>query len=131
MQQTKTYQLNLMEPGDVFSPDPLNQNMEKVEAALDAARAEAGAANSALNTRLAVLEARKVAVGRYIGTGSAVTIDLGFEPTALILQYGTATVLALGIGSSMTGVTLTSTGFRVTTSAWLTENSRYYYLAIL
>lgn len=36
MQETKTYRLNLIEGSDDFSPAPLNQNMERVEAALDA-----------------------------------------------------------------------------------------------
>lgn len=40
MQQTTTYKLNLIETDDVFSPEPLNQNTQKVEAVLaDAAQA--------------------------------------------------------------------------------------------
>ncbi len=31
MQHTTKYQLNLIEPSDEFSPDPLNDNMNKVE----------------------------------------------------------------------------------------------------
>lgn len=36
MQQTEKYQFNLIEGSDPFSPEPLNQNMEKVEGALTA-----------------------------------------------------------------------------------------------
>ena len=39
MQQTSKYQFNLVESGDAFSPAPLNDNMEKVEAALENAEA--------------------------------------------------------------------------------------------
>ena len=67
MKQTETYQLNLIEPSDVFSPDPLNQNMERAEAALEAARAEAKAADDALDARIAVLEAHKIIIGAYTG----------------------------------------------------------------
>jgi len=36
MQQTKTYKLNLIETSDTFSPDPLNENTEKLEAEVSA-----------------------------------------------------------------------------------------------
>ena len=35
MQQTKNYQLNIIESGDTFSPDPLNKNTEKLDAMLE------------------------------------------------------------------------------------------------
>ena len=43
MQQTETYQLNLIETSDTFSPAPLNENAQKLESALTAARTEAAA----------------------------------------------------------------------------------------
>ena len=47
MQQTNNYSLNLIEMSDTFSPEPLNDNARRLEAALDAARAEAAAGDAA------------------------------------------------------------------------------------
>ena len=54
MQQTEKYQFNLIETSDPFSPEPLNANMEKAEAAL--------AGLSASRPRLIC--------GSYTGTGT-------------------------------------------------------------
>ena len=35
MQHTDKYKLNLIENSDAFSPDALNENMQKLEAALE------------------------------------------------------------------------------------------------
>ena len=86
MQHTEKYRFDLIERDDVFSPDALNENMEKVEAALDTVRAEAKAGDGALDTRLAVLEARKIVVGTYTGTGGTQQIQLGFKPRLVILM---------------------------------------------
>ncbi len=40
MQQTKTYKLDLIEPSDTFSADPLNGNAQKLETALTGARSD-------------------------------------------------------------------------------------------
>ena len=109
MQQTSKYQFNLIETGDTFSPDPLNQNMEKVESALDAARAESAASvsgesasraagDAALNQRVQVLEARKIVAGYVEGAG---TVNLGFTPIA---------VMAQGSGGGGTGIGLSTVG---------------------
>ena len=99
MNQTPKYKLNLVEPSDAFSHIPLNENMEKVEDALEAARNEARAAVSsaqtdakaatdAVSSRVTALEARKIVWGTYTGNGSQSTrkISLGFTPSALILR---------------------------------------------
>ena len=52
MQQTEKYQFNLIERDDDFSPDPLNENMEKAEAAL-----------TDLSARV------RIVAGTYTGTG--------------------------------------------------------------
>ncbi|MBD5099069.1 MAG: hypothetical protein HDT35_05910 [Clostridiales bacterium] len=78
MQQTETYKLNLIESSDTFSPDPLNENMEKAEEALDG-----------LNQRVTVLETHKIVTGFHEGTGF---VDLGFTP-----------VVVFGIGSNSIG----------------------------
>ncbi len=92
MQQTNKYKLNLIEKDDTFSPDPLNDNMEKVEEALeretaarqaaDAAEAQARAgADSALDTRLQAIEAHKIVFGSANNTST--TANLGFTPLLL------------------------------------------------
>ncbi len=67
MQQTQTYKLNLVEGEDPFSPLPLNENAEKLEAAISAARADAAAGDAALDQRVTVLEAKLMVVGSYTG----------------------------------------------------------------
>ena len=74
MQQTNKYKLNLIEKDDTFSPDPLNDNMEKVERALEAEAA-------ALDQRLQAIEAHKIVFGSA-GNGST-TANLGFTPLLL------------------------------------------------
>ena len=90
MQQTKTYKFNLIEPSDTFSPDPLNENAQKLEAALGtkADTAQTAAAAAALEQRVQVLELHKMAAGYYIGDGGqsdkAQFIDLGFTPAIVV-----------------------------------------------
>ncbi len=92
MQQTNKYKLNLIEKDDTFSPDPLNDNMEKVERALereaaarqaaDAAEAQARAdADAALDRRIQTIEAHKIVFGSA-GNGSTMA-NLGFTPLLL------------------------------------------------
>ena len=57
MQQTETYKLNLIETSDTFSPAPLNENAQKLESALTAARAEEAAARAALTEGIAAANA--------------------------------------------------------------------------
>ena len=94
MIQTEKYKLNLIETTDTFSPNPLNENAQKLEAALGAAgaaQAAETAAREALDSRVTVLEADKVkmVVGSYTGTGGAYgntqTISLGFTPKAVFI----------------------------------------------
>jgi len=86
MQQTKTYKLNLIEKDDVFSPDALNGNAEKTEAALIAEAQSRAAGHAALAGRVTALEARRIMVGSYAGDGAAQqTIKLGFTPEAVLV----------------------------------------------
>ena len=93
MQQTENLKLNLIETGDPISPAPLNENAQKLEAALaaeTAARADADAAlaqaDAALSGRVTALEAHKVVFGTYNGNGSkSQTISLGFTPKAVLV----------------------------------------------
>lgn len=89
MQQTDKYQLNLIETSDTFSPAPLNENAQKLEAALDAARAEAAAADAALDQRVQAFEAKHFAYGSYTPQSKRLDIDLGFQPAiVLVMAYG-------------------------------------------
>ncbi len=92
MQQTNKYKLNLIEKDDTFSPDPLNDNMEKVEEALereaaarqaaDATEAQARAdADAALDRRIQTIEAHKIVFGSANNTST--TANLGFTPLLL------------------------------------------------
>ena len=81
MQQTSKYQFNLVEGSDDFSPTPLNQNMEKVEEALgDMEDAIDGVMEVAYNPNN-----MPFVTGNYTGTGSIVTITLGFKPSLVIV----------------------------------------------
>ena len=97
MQQTNKYKLNLIEKDDTFSPDPLNDNMEKVEGALkaetgarqaaDAAEAQARAdADAALDRRIQTIEAHKIVFGSANNTST--TANLGFTPLLLYVTNG-------------------------------------------
>ncbi len=97
MQQTNKYKLNLIEKDDTFSPDPLNDNMEKVERALereaaarqaaDATEAQARAdADAALDRRIQTIEAHKIVFGSANNTST--TANLGFTPLLLYVTNG-------------------------------------------
>ena len=118
MQHTKKYRFDLIEKEDVFSPDALNENMEKVEGALkaetaarsaaDAAEARARAdADAALAQRVSVLELHKCVVGYHAGTGF---VDLGFTPIAVfaIGSNGNGFVIA---GHGLNGLNIKEGGF--------------------
>lgn len=91
MQHTETYNLNLIETSDTFSPDPLNQNAQALEDAVEAARAEAQAADSALDARLKAFEAKHIKCGIYTAPqtdNTPMTISLGFTPKAVLVLNG-------------------------------------------
>ena len=122
MQQTNTYKLNLIEKNDPFSPDPLNENAQKVEAALDTkadstetgqyfaslagqiSALESGKANAAetsqylssLAVRISTLETHRIAVGTYIGDGAERIIDVGFTPPIVFLHRNATNSLDTG-----------------------------------
>ena len=87
MQQTEKYKLNLIEKGDVFSPDALNENARKVEEAIAAEAAAQGQARAAdiaaLDQRLQVFEAHKLVIG---SAGEDEKIYLGFTPKVLFVK---------------------------------------------
>ena len=119
MQQTKKYQFNLIESSDPFSAQPLNDNMEKVEAALDAADAAVKAAvkaadtavaahrtevNAALSAQAAQVDGRaQFAVVRRTGDGGpSYTVTFPFQPKVVMLAvlnvilYSAPSIVAYG-----------------------------------
>ena len=137
MQHTETYNLNLIETSDTFSPDPLNQNAQALEDAVEAARAEAQAADSALDARLKVFEAKHVKVGMYrvLNTLVPLTINVGFTPKVVLAFDPTGQ----RFGSLYQGYSISSTppseivpgGFRINTvtSNGLSAGGYFVYIA--
>ena len=106
MQQTKTYKLNLIETSDTFSPDPLNENTEKLEAEVSAEAAARAAGDAALDQRVTVLEGHKIVSGIYIGDDANQRVfPLGFTPKIVLVQYG-GNVPVMGVPERPTMVTL-------------------------
>ena len=89
MQHTTQYQFNLMEGTDKFLPGPLNENMEKVEAAL--------------SKQLQLVLGTYSGTGRYVSTNpNSLTFD--FTPYLLIISAdgGYHAVWFRGMTSGMT-----------------------------
>ena len=116
MQQTSKYQFNLVEGSDDFSPTPLNQNMEKVEEALETIKETA--------------EEKPYSCGVYIGNGGTQTVTLGFRPSFVVvngaagynetMEYSIRHVGIFADGYTYDSVTVTDTGFTV-------QRMRYHY----
>ena len=116
MQQTTKYQFKLIEGSDDFSPQPLNDNVEKVEELISGVEAAYTPDN------------KPYVAGSYTGNGSAVTVTLGFKPSFLVItgristypvgQDSLGSYDAFTAGSILTTiVTLTDTGFIARTTA--------------
>ena len=122
MQQTSKYQFNLVEGSDDFSPTPLNQNMEKVEALLADLGAEAAE--------------KGFVIGSYTGNGGTQSIDLGFKPrflhiTGTICNYYSYRStyqheVATGGAQASEVVQLTDTGFTVVWTMGPNGNDELY-----
>ena len=95
MQQTSKYQFKLIEGTDDFSPTPLNENMEKVEEALNQ---EAEQREGVAETLAAVVASlgsggqnARIAWGSYVGTGTfgvAAPNSLSFDFYPIIVFVG-------------------------------------------
>ena len=139
MQQTEKYKLNLIEMSDTFSPEPLNENMEALEAALtDGLAAEAAARQSietALGRRVSTLEGRRYSVGTYTGDGTTgnngQTVYVGFTPSAVLIQGTSGTTLMCSSSFSFNLIKLVSGGFQVRDSSHTNRNNEHYcYFAV-
>ena len=142
MQQTTKYQFKLIEGSDDFSPQPLNDNVEKVEEVLED-MAETVEAVQSVTTVAYTPTNKPFVVGSYIGTNYDQTITLGFKPSFLIisgLQNPTAisvtdhsshTVITAGHTASG-AITLTDVGFTVhpvDTFPKLTNGFKFEFIA--
>lgn len=135
MQHTETLNLNLIETSDPFSPAPLNENTLALEAALGALRADLDSTGISLADRVTALEGRKISVGTYHGTGSTVSIRVGFTPKVVLVTYPRMGTCALAVtGSTIGFVTITSGGFDVRNGSGSLQFSgtsdTYHYFAI-
>lgn len=140
MQQTENLKLNLIETGDPISPVPLNENMDKIEAALTSEIETRQAETADLDHRLQVFEARHFVVGSYVGTGMKTQdIALGFTPQGVLAQpnydsQGALLALNDEPGRNHYGVALEiiPNGFRVTMNAVANQtqkNKTFYFVA--
>ena len=87
MQHTEAYNLNLIETSDTFSPDPLNQNAQLLEDAVEAEAAARTAADSALSQRLQVFEAHRLKYGTYRSdVDQPLYVNVGFKPAFVFIQ---------------------------------------------
>ena len=124
MQQTTKYQFKLIEGSDDFSPQPLNDNVEKVEEELVALDAAVNTAQSTADTAQAAASMVHYVIGTYTGSNADITINVGFKPGFLIISgiqmsYNTgrdalASYNILTAGNVLSDfVTFTDTGFVV------------------
>lgn len=118
MQHTDKYKLDLIEKEDAFSPDALNENTQKVEAALIAHEGAVKEVTDGLDQRVTVLEAKKFAAGTYqLKVTVDYTIELGFTPVAVLIQRvsdSTSVTLLTAVGSKGTSMLrITEGGFIV------------------
>ena len=122
MQQTEKYKLNLIDPEDDFSPEPLNRNAETVEAQLQAREA----AEAVLDTKFTAAigaggsNARVATVSFTGGYNRSVTFD--FKPLAVLLacnSYGMGydtdiLIRGMGAGDTATSVSWRNNGLTFT-----------------
>jgi len=124
MQQTQNLKLNLIETDDPLSPTPLNENMDKVEAAL-----------GAQNTRIVNLENCRIVTGTYWGNGvrTGQNIDLGGRPLAGVIRTG---AIEKGVTAAISGDARGTNSFIITDNGFLVAsianyNKRYSFFAII
>ena len=142
MQQTNTYQLNLVESTDAFSPQPINENTEAIDALFK-------------TQQLAIEACAKVAAGSYVGSDTygsdnPNTLSFSFTPKVLLVlaqgtglynEYQNSMLLIHPMTTGVTGsqtdsnVTVTwgenSVSWYGTASSYQLNSSRtYYYFAM-
>ena len=132
MQFTNQYKLNLIEATDTFSPQPLNENMEKVEAALKTQGEALSAAQAQHAQDIAALAASglKVAFGSYTGNGkyganNYTTITTAISPKFLIV-WGPYAHVGLGCQNKPFSIHMDISGWECKTT-WSDTSVSWYY----
>ena len=135
MQQTETYKLNLIETSDTFSPDPLNQNTQKIEEVMSAETAQRAAGDEALSSRVTALELHKIAYGTYTGNNTNRTFQVGFTPQAVLTiceRSGLCGLAYAGQPSKTPAISIITGGFSLLSSASVNSSqSEYQYMAFM
>ena len=83
MQRTSNYQLPTWEKSDRIMMEDFNDMTQKIEAAIDGAKSDAAAAQSTADS---ALSKQHCATGHYKGTGQLQTFEVGFHPSAVLIQ---------------------------------------------
>ena len=133
MQQTTKYQFKLIEGSDDFSPQPLNDNVEKMEEVLTELDTAIVVVQSAMDEVADAFTPTNMpyVTGSYTGDGSTTnrTINLGFKPKLVIItgtsrssSYEAEALTRFALigpsGASGTIADMTSTGFVVKNSGF-------------
>ena len=133
MQQTTKYQFKLIEGSDDFSPQPLNDNVEKIENALEGMEEALGQFYSPDN--------KPYVTGYYTGDRTYQEIILGFQPSFVIVSGDSGSSdemlwqysAVIYPNHSAANASITSNGFGVGDAGYfpnLSERYRtYYYIA--
>ena len=116
MQQTEKHGFNLIEKEDAFSPEPLNENTKKMEEVFGTCTAY---------------------MGTYVGDGtSSRAVELGFAPKLLFLAGGRPSITMRGWSIFFLynkyysdSVSLTDTGFHLSSDTHNAKDSTYRYVA--
>ena len=138
---TSNYQLHQWVPEDDFLRTDFNTDFQKIDAAL--AGLEAGKAGTsdltALQSGVAAAQSTanskcRVILGSYAGSGTFPrSISVGGAPKAVIIALENVTVSVLKNAGECRGVTITSSGFTLSSSydGFNLEGHTYYYIAIV
>ena len=133
MQQTDKYKLNKPGVDDPIAIAPLNENADKIEAALSA-KADAADVTD-LNQRVTMLEAKKVVFGSVLTEKNIITtVELGFTPGAVLIhrvrQYSGVTGMACTEQPCAPFVVIVEGGFQINVSGGSVHVDGYYnYIA--
>lgn len=146
MQQTEKYKLNLIDPSDEFSPEPLNQNAETVEAQFQAREAAEKALDDKFTTADAAIQKNlgsggsnaRIAWGSYEGSGQCGKdhpnrLEFDFKPCLLFVHGYAWMVRPSGYSSAGTvtwGEQDVSWWSSATGSQCSNSNMTYYYMAV-
>ena len=116
---TTNYQLHQWEASDDFLRTDFNADFAKIDVAIKGVETAANtalagkASQAALEAVQAALAGKAVSAGGgYTGNGGVTTINLGFQPKAVVVSSGYYTAVS-PFGVPNTGITVTATGFQV------------------